>query len=113
MKTACIYPFLCADFSDSALARPGHLFVPGTSAAHMGLMSQQNHDELTDPERKAISSLQRLARKWPRSLTLVSMGGALAVIRTGDPRFLEDGPLERHEAILEDINGIPNTGGDW
>lgn len=70
-------------------------------------------DVLTDDEQKAIASLKRLARKWPRSLTLVSMGGALAIIHTGDPRFLEDSALERHDAILDDIRGIPNTGGDW
>lgn len=76
-------------------------------------MTEQSNDELTEQERKAVASLKRLARKWPRSLTLASMGGALVIIRTGDSRFQEDGALERHEAIIDDISGIPNTGGDW
>jgi hypothetical protein len=72
-------------------------------------------DELSDEERKAIASLQRLAKRWPRSLTLASMGGQLVVVHTDSPVFQElDGSnLNRHEAVLADIHGIPNTGGDW
>jgi len=40
------------------------------------------------------------------------MGGALSLIHTRDRRFDADG-MERQEAILADIDGIPNTGGDW
>ncbi|XKH58532.1 hypothetical protein LG293_15885 (plasmid) [Citricoccus nitrophenolicus] len=69
--------------------------------------------ELTDAESKAIRSLQRLAKTWPRSLTVASMGGSLVVVHTNDDRFDSERTLERHEAILADISGIPNTGGDW
>ena len=68
---------------------------------------------MTDEELKAIQSLQRLARRWPKSLRLVSMGGDLFVVHTSDSRFLDGGSLERQESILADIKGIPNTGGDW
>lgn len=71
-------------------------------------------DELTPEEEKAIASLQRLADRWPRSLTLASMDGSLVVVRTADPRFLDDGGgLDREEAVVADIRGIPNTGGGW
>lgn len=70
-------------------------------------------DDLTPEEASVVRSLQRLAKRWPRSLTLVSMGGALSVIHTRDRRFDADGCMERQEAILADIDGIPNTGGDW
>ncbi|WP_251151355.1 hypothetical protein [Cellulosimicrobium sp. Marseille-Q4280] len=70
-------------------------------------------DDLTADERRAIASLQRLARRWPRTLTLASMGGDLAVVRTGDPRFLGEDSAARQEAIVADVRGIPNTGGDW
>lgn len=70
-------------------------------------------DDLTPEEASVVRSLQRLAKRWPRSLTLVSMGGALSVIHTRDCRFDAGGGMERQEAILADIDGIPNTGGDW
>lgn len=70
-------------------------------------------DELTPEEERAIASLKRLARKWPRSLTLVSMGGTLSVVRTNDERFDSPSGIDRQEAIVADIGGIPNTGGDW
>lgn len=76
-------------------------------------MTNPDERELTTEERRAIESLKRLARRWPRTLTLASMSGDLCVIRTGDPRFTGDGSLDRQEAIVADIRGIPNTGGDW
>lgn len=69
-------------------------------------------DELSDQERTAITALQRLGRRWPRSLTLASMDGTLVVIRTGDSRFVDD-DTDRTEAVVADIHGIPNTGGGW
>jgi hypothetical protein len=72
-----------------------------------------NEPELTPDERRAIASLRRLAARWPRTLTLASMGGDLAIVRTGDPRFLGDDSAGRQEAIVADVRGIPNTGGDW
>jgi len=74
---------------------------------------EANNAALTDAERKAITSLQQLAKHWPRTLTLVSMEGNLHVIRTGDERFgLPFGP-DRQQAIIADIDGIPNDGGAW
>jgi hypothetical protein len=72
-----------------------------------------NYAALTDEERKAIASLQRLAKRWPQSLKLVSMGGGLHVIRVGDPRFDGQYPGQRAEAVIASIDGIPNDGGDW
>lgn len=73
-------------------------------------MSEGN---ITEEERKAIASLQRLAKRWPRSLRLVSMGGELSVVHSNDERFFSDDTAERQEAVIGDIRGIPNTGGDW
>lgn len=70
-------------------------------------------DETTAEEDRAISSLQGLAKRWPQSLMLVSMAGSLAVVHTLDPRFDADSSLERTQAVVADIRGIPNTGGDW
>lgn len=67
---------------------------------------------LTRQEQAAIAALQRIARTWPRTLTLASMGGDIVVIRTADPRFINDNG-RRDDAVIADINGIPNTGGDW
>jgi hypothetical protein len=60
----------------------------------------------TPEEERAIRSLQRLADRWPRSLTLFSAAGSLFVLPTDhDP-----GRLHRFQA--ERISGIPNDGGD-
>lgn len=72
-----------------------------------------NGDPLTVEEDKAIRSLERLAKRWPRSLTLVSMGGSLHVVHTADERMGAPGNIERAEAVLAGIVGIPNDGGDW
>jgi hypothetical protein len=70
---------------------------------------------LSGPELRAIGELQRLARRWPHSLTLVSMDGNLHVIRTGDPRYHSEGRdgAQRQESVIADIDGIPNDGGAW
>jgi hypothetical protein len=71
-------------------------------------------DDLDDRELAAIGSLQRLAKRWPRSLTLASMGGSLVVVRTNDARFTDGGAApERSAAAVAYVEGIPNTGGDW
>ena len=72
-----------------------------------------NLEDLTTEELKAIVKLQKLAKTWPRSLTLASMGGSLVVVKTGDPRFDAENTVERNEATIDYIDGIPNTGGDW
>jgi hypothetical protein len=68
----------------------------------------------TTEERQAVESLRRLARRWPRTLTLASMGGSLVVVHSDDKAF-SDGwnPAERSVNVLAHIDGIPNTGGDW
>lgn len=69
---------------------------------------------LSNEERNAIASLRRLAKRWPRSLTLASMDGDLVVIRTGDPRFDDFDGADRTDAVIaDDFHGIPNTGGGW
>jgi hypothetical protein len=75
----------------------------------------ENYAALTDEERATIASLQRLAKRWPKSLTLISMEGSLGVIRTADPRWADETKpsFERQDAIIADIDGIPNDGGAW
>lgn len=68
---------------------------------------------VTPEEESAIKSLKRLARKWPKTLRLVSMGGQLHVVHTNDERMQSEDSIERGEAVIEDIHGIPNDGGDW
>ena len=68
---------------------------------------------LTDDERNAISALRRVSRRWPRTLTLASMGGALVVVSTDDVDFQDGTGPERSEGVHAYIDGIPNTGGDW
>jgi hypothetical protein len=76
---------------------------------------EANEAALSDVERKAIASLERLAKRWPRSLKLVSMDGSLAVIRNGDPRFDSEQRVgvERQACVIAHIDGIPNDGGAW
>lgn len=66
--------------------------------------------DLTEDEARAITSLQRLARSWPSSLMLASMAGQLHVMRRADA-LAGDGLNQ--DAVVADISGIPNTGGDW
>lgn len=63
------------------------------------------HDEL-----KAIASLQRLGKRWPTTLTLLSCNGSLTVVPTKD--YVDD-TLSIHRAY--EIDGIPNDGGtpEW
>lgn len=71
-------------------------------------------DEDRAAERNAIRSLRRLAKRWPRSLTLASMGGALYVIPTFDHDFNDgrDG-IDPGKIIADLGTEIPSTGGDW
>jgi len=74
----------------------------------------ENGNEITLEEYRAITALHRLARRWPQTLKLVSMSGALHVIHTDDQRFHDpDSPSRRGETVLDSISGIPNDGGDW
>ncbi len=60
--------------------------------------------DLTDDEVKAIRSLKRLARTWPKSLKLFSWSGSLVIMDADMPAG--------NSAILDHIAGIPNDGGD-
>jgi hypothetical protein len=77
------------------------------------IAADENDAMLTTDERKAIMALHRLAKRWPKTLTLVSMAGALHVIRTDDERFQHWDTAVRAEAVIQTFQGIPNDGGDW
>lgn len=76
---------------------------------------ESNDDEfnLTAEEAKVIASLQRLAKRWPNTLRLVSMDGSLHVVRADDDRFHSEDSMERVQSIIADIHGIPHEGGAW
>ena len=69
-------------------------------------------EDLTSEERNAIAALQRLAKRWPPSLMLLSMDGNLEVVRSADWQQLA-GADELPERIIATIDGIPNDGGAW
>jgi len=54
-------------------------------------------------EQKAIASLERLAKKWPKSLMLFSWSGSLTVLKNDEHGFKCD---------VGCIPGISNDGGD-
>lgn len=64
---------------------------------------------LTDEERRAIASLERLVKRWPKSLKLFSWSGTLCVVQS--EADLLDGP-DPDAAVITTIQGIPNGGGD-
>jgi hypothetical protein len=65
-------------------------------------------DDLTDEERRAIASLERLAKRWPQSLMLFSWSGTLCVMRNESPLDSAD----PNDLVITTIEGIPNDGGD-
>lgn len=70
---------------------------------------------LTLEETKAIKSLQRLAKKWPKSLWLYSASGTLNVMKTnkkGEHAVVENGSIDPYY-LVGHIQGISNDGGDW
>jgi hypothetical protein len=70
--------------------------------------------ELTQKEIKAIKSLHRIAKTWPKTLWLFSANGGLEVMRCGkDGQHVTDytGGMDR-DYIVDSID-IPNDGGDW
>ena len=71
---------------------------------------------LTREEELAIKSLERLAKRWPRSLTLASMGGSLVVFPTDAPTLEMQGTgfgIDPEQVVCWIGTAIPNTGGDW
>ncbi len=79
----------------------------------MPLPNDADINPIAPEEASAIRALQRLAKRWPRSLTLASMGGDLVILHTKDERFDSPSTLERQAVVLAEVRGIPNTGGDW
>ena len=74
--------------------------------------------ELTASEQNAIAALRRLAKRWPKTLTLVSMDGGLQVVDTAIYHAINgpetpDAATRQGMCVLADINGIPNDGGGW
>lgn len=66
--------------------------------------------DLTKEEMGAIKTLQRLGKRWPKSLWLYSASGSLHVMRkdTEGNRTTEDQGF-----IVATIEGIENDGGDF
>lgn len=61
---------------------------------------------LTTEEHRAINALQRLGKRWPKSLKLFSWSGSLVI-------FDADDDLSRaNDTVLAEIRGILNDGGD-
>lgn len=68
----------------------------------------------TPEERRAIASLKRLAKRWPKSLWLFSTSGSLHVMRRGPDgghAHKSHGGVDP-DYVLATID-IPNDGGDW
>lgn len=58
---------------------------------------------ITLEEQKAIASLERLAKKWPKTLQLFSWSGSLTILK-------KDNNMKW--ASITTVAGIPNDGGD-
>ena len=76
-------------------------------------MSESDDEKaLTREEESAVSTLQRLAHRWPRTLMLASLDGELVVLRNASGRVNYDGSINP-DSVVASIRGIPNTGGSW
>jgi len=60
---------------------------------------------LTTQEKRAISELEKLAKRWPKTLVVFSWSGTLHVLKPGKRRTMG-------QAIVASFSGIPNDGGD-
>lgn len=70
--------------------------------------------DLTPEERRAITTLKRLAKRWPRTLWLYSASGSLCVVRyaeNGERAHKKGGGVD--PSYVADTIDIPNDGGDW
>ncbi|MDX2458703.1 MAG: hypothetical protein QNM00_01310 [Gammaproteobacteria bacterium] len=83
-------------------------------------MPTRSDIDLTDEETKAIASLERVAKKWPKSLWLFSASGSLNVMKKredGTKAYLQPDPQNRGEPVDQDYSittiNIENDGGDW
>ena len=69
---------------------------------------------LTAEEKKAIASLQALAKTWPKSLWLFSASGTLNVMKRdaqGQMAETPSGGVDQEYSVAK-VN-IANDGGDW
>jgi hypothetical protein len=55
---------------------------------------------LTDEERKAIASLERLAKRWPQSLKLFSRSGSLCSGGSKGKLVLREPPGRGHLSLI-------------
>lgn len=63
-------------------------------------------DDLNASERRAIESLRKLAKRWPKTLYLFSNSGTLEVHKA------DDGGAVCDATLVDNIYGIRNDGGD-
>ena len=68
--------------------------------------------DLTPDERRAIASLERLARRWPKSLMLFSWSGALCIVKLDDNGGSPLHGPDPSSHVVTTIKGIRNDGGD-
>ena len=75
---------------------------------------------LSPEEARAIATLKRLARRWPKRLWIASMNGQLNVMALGPTGEREYHPVTTdgcggglNAAYRIDTIDIPNDGGDW
>jgi len=69
--------------------------------------------ELTDEEKKAIRSLKRLAKKWPKTLWLFTGNGGIDIMKMKDGKavYLENGAVDGDYNV--DNIDIHADGGDY
>lgn len=74
--------------------------------------------ELTKEEQNAINTLQRLKKRWPKSLWLFATGLSISVMRCDEngKRVYFDGHNKdggvNPDYVVDSID-LPNDGGDW
>jgi len=72
---------------------------------------KKKYEMLTDEEDAAVRSLERLAKKFPRTISLFSWSGTLCVCKTHP----DDEPDDTYEYPFRVVTTIPkiiNDGGD-
>lgn len=69
--------------------------------------------ELTDKERKAIDALQKLMKRWPKSLWLFSNGTMHIMKYKDDGKRAMNGGSVDAKFCVSSISGVLSEGGDW
>lgn len=72
---------------------------------------KKKYEMLTDEEDKVVQSLERLAKKFPSTLSLFSWSGTLCVCKT-HPDDENDNDYEYPYRVITSMPGIINDGGD-